>query len=1458
MPKQSFVQALKRHLGTLGLSGFIFLLLMGYTYGYIPQQTERLNARYFRVLEQVGHNFMEKVTAHHKINEGLAARIARQDWGEASAPAVQWTAKPAADTAGKEDLRAYITPTWERFSPEASNELLSVVRYARLPQRTAPTVEVHDNRLAFHDFPPPSLRLQDWKWGNAPGQAPRTSGLELLTAVPIDSFARGLTRPEVFQHFFICDLKSQRLLYGTTPSILSVAGSSKLPAWLGDTAALHAGRTADVLLAGRSYRLFVQPLRLDANTLLLCGAVSMDTFTAEQRAVAPQVVELALLLLLLGLLSLPFLKLALMGSRERLNRADVIRCAASLVLGSGIVLLALQSGIGRQALEQRLLTKQLTQLNTEVQTNLYGELDSLNQLAQGLDDHFSTHPTLRNAQDYPAGFVRKVAYDSLPGTAAARYFQHVGNHALWIDRNGYVCFAAGRQAPLYVPNLAQRPYFQATQAGQYHTLPTTRSTSTGVWRTPAAGDSAFYFQAIISYKDARPSAVLARRSRWQPDSATADTSPSVCIVDTRLRSLDQPVLPPGYGFCLLDHTGQVLLHSDRNLNLSENLLQDCDSPGALRSAMFSQRATTTKVHYQGQPHLLHIEPLPGLRMFLATFASLQPVRERQVQSLWGGALLLGGFWMCVGMFGLLRRLFRPTSRLLSTSRNSFPSLWPRRSYAKRYARIALAQAFGIVGFFFTGCFVSPVLQLYLLLLLPLYVYALTFRLLRLQQETRNESRAILYLLVATLTVINLLIVLYTGAVHACYALIYQAALGSVVWRLGQEHGWLPAWAKRLQARTHKHLQPIHRAAEKTWTKALIPQAIKNLRGLARYWGISTYQYTYVAMTLGWILILGILPAVYCYQIAYGIERAYQVHYAHTELLQRINASQNVRPPAAGWSSVNHYYTFFFETRPFSAPTSAAPSASARPVVEWLTRQLNAQRDVAAQNNLAFTQLLHQLVESASSPDQLALDRPATATAAPPRIDPDWQYAFTGMSGTGRPLLNDVIRIRSPYPEAPAGLAARIDGLYAGTHWFMRPTSFFQHPISWRLGLQLMTVGVLVALYALVLYALRRLFLPTFRTHRSEAQTPLVQPPCTSGVCQHRVLIAPNGSRVADLPADLQASLTGANRLDAELLPLDAKDINAWVNHLASADAALPVVVEHFDYRFHDAPLTLRKRLLVEYLVQRGAPVHILSRVHPVALATCAHGTEADCDDAAHQAQRQAGIDLLDCLAYFRTEYLPLTSPAPDQASVPPISDDVTAFFERECHSMPFLQAIQPQLSQALQARLASGQRMERENVVLTIERMAQFYFRSLWRMLTPHEQHLLFDLAQDGLVNWQNVEALDSLLQKGFVRVDKHGRLRVVNESFRNHIISAVPRQQALRYEQQDEEENTSWAEQRVPLLLLLSAGALFIFTTQRTFLSELQTVLAAIVGLLPLIERLFAAIPHSLSRGRAELKEAA
>ena len=152
-------------------------------------------------------------------------------------------------------------------------------------------------------------------------------------------------------------------------------------------------------------------------------------------------------------------------------------------------------------------------------------------------------------------------------------------------------------------------------------------------------------------------------------------------------------------------------------------------------------------------------------------------------------------------------------------------------------------------------------------------------------------------------------------------------------------------------------------------------------------------------------------------------------------------------------------------------------------------------------------------------------------------------------------------------------------------------------------------------------------------------------------------------------------------------------------------------------------------------------------------------------------------------------------------------------------------------------------KLTKSDIIFLLQERAQLYYRYIWTSCSEEEQYCLYDLAQDGLVNARNIDVLSALLGKGLLVQEDDSTLRIMNASFRDFVRHEVDPAWALRYEKMTA-QGSQWGLFKTPLVLILIAGALFIFFTQKQTWGNIVAVLAAVSTIVGILPRLGALLP--------------
>ena len=131
---------------------------------------------------------------------------------------------------------------------------------------------------------------------------------------------------------------------------------------------------------------------------------------------------------------------------------------------------------------------------------------------------------------------------------------------------------------------------------------------------------------------------------------------------------------------------------------------------------------------------------------------------------------------------------------------------------------------------------------------------------------------------------------------------------------------------------------------------------------------------------------------------------------------------------------------------------------------------------------------------------------------------------------------------------------------------------------------------------------------------------------------------------------------------------------------------------------------------------------------------------------------------------------------------------------------------------------------------------AYTYYSHVWHSLSSKEQFLLYDLAEDGIVNPKNTTPMLSLMAKGLVVWDEnYCQLRPINKTFTHFINAEVGKDEGQRIRQQMRTKGT-WSSIRWIIMILLVAVISFVAISIPDFFENLDAVLALLAGVATIV----------------------
>lgn len=275
-----------------------------------------------------------------------------------------------------------------------------------------------------------------------------------------------------------------------------------------------------------------------------------------------------------------------------------------------------------------------------------------------------------------------------------------------------------------------------------------------------------------------------------------------------------------------------------------------------------------------------------------------------------------------------------------------------------------------------------------------------------------------------------------------------------------------------------------------------------------------------------------------------------------------------------------------------------------------------------------------------------------------------------------------------------------------------------------------------------------------------------------------------------------------------------------------------IIVNQFEYDIKNPESNRAKLAFLEDLLQKGkGKVIIVSTVHPVNFLDslnreAAQTTETATGSPGHDLERWHVL-----LGHFKIVIQKLINNHVDDDR-----NDWQSTLKYETSSGRLLQKMQYPILSAHKELAAAG--VTADSISLKLGITAHYFYMYVWQSLTKEEKFILYDLAEDGLLNPYDDYNIILLISKGLI-VKEEGVLKLFNGGFRDFIMTAIGRYEAMQIQQQIKDTG-NWSKLKIPLLLIIMAVLVFLFTSQKETYTDLIKILAVVTGGIPIVMQMF------------------
>lgn len=618
-------------------------------------------------------------------------------------------------------------------------------------------------------------------------------------------------------------------------------------------------------ISGVPFRIYLQPLHLlRGEELFVCGLVDQGQFESEKARIPPLIILFIVLAVFMVLLAFPSLKLLLMSKHESLSVSDLFLSLISLIMGTSMVVLMLFNGYRVFLEDEKQRKGELEGLHQEISEALFAELKDIHTQLK----HYDTLEAAFKLPNPQEGSIMRVLSNPDDTLLYPRYYPYF-NALLWATPDARIGKEiTPRENPTPKVDITGRKYLERFRENQ-------------AWNLPYPEESkAFMLESILTRTTGDQLAVVSTNSQTQAP---------IVFLSTYLHSVIHPVMPLGYGFCILNQEGDVLFHSDKSRNLQENFLEEC-SLKDLRSTMYSRAALHAEGSYLGVDHNFYLKPLDKLPLFLITFENKSFYRMAHAQALSLNILFALAFLAFVLLFLALLYIFRPTASSLKHSSYVLDWLRPTQLNTNNYRRLFLMNLVILLALIFTVRQADDLTSIILILGSNFYVFVLAF--FHLNRNSFKEFNWNKYWHISV--ALGLIFLVFNGVA----ALVKGVDFGKV---LSFELIPVLFTVVVLESIVSKPLRrasvfkPISdRIRLFLTTEQQAPGVQRQLIALHKRWSLFlNHRRSYRFFLLSWLAFSSIFPALKFYQISYDHERKLLTQLTHIQLDKDIQ-KRNIR------------------------------------------------------------------------------------------------------------------------------------------------------------------------------------------------------------------------------------------------------------------------------------------------------------------------------------------------------------------------------------------------------------------------------------------------------------------------------------------------------------------------------------------------------------------------------------
>ncbi len=557
----------------------------------------------------------------------------------------------------------------------------------------------------------------------------------------------------------------------------------------------------DVTIEGNAYKLFLYPFFVGSQELILAGLISDSNYKNATQKIPFSFFTVFAVLLLLLVIHLPILRIYMIGPNERIREMDIRLIIGSYFIAAffGFFLFTKLFLDKVQAVQNK---KNLENISCQIKKNFQSELKAIDRqlltfdciLENLLEIKDTMH--LKSLSEAP-GDSSTIAY--LDNLFKPRIYPYP-NNVFWTDSDGKLVARWGfRKALTKSPliNVSDRSYYKDFKNGEPLVIPGIIEPLTV---QPTLSKLEGEYVVTVAKKSQIPPYVL-HLIITDPKGKKKDTciniKPFLIGVSSKMHSIYRVVMPPGYGFSVINETGEILYDSKAGRPLLSNIFKELENrEGIHQSAHYRTSRYFESMGLRGKNMALLSTPIDGMPYQMLVYYNRFRSDGFEVHLITLSAGLMG-LVICLVIFSsLINRWSKIKNRMLESRSPHFEWLHPSDNALKqKYYSHLIRWMLLLLGVYILSWLYIETLAtdsefslLFISLLFPFYIAIYYYELRERYYDVQERKTDINWyysrpsiVLRGALLIIIILINCYTSFIKFSFALAIPVLFTQLIW-----------------------------------------------------------------------------------------------------------------------------------------------------------------------------------------------------------------------------------------------------------------------------------------------------------------------------------------------------------------------------------------------------------------------------------------------------------------------------------------------------------------------------------------------------------------------------------------------------------------------------------------------------------------------------------------------------